>query len=77
MATDLYAADGHELVAVNCPGGGVARQFRVQYHTSPADPWRMFASFRARGPAEACVDRLHEQGYEARLVKYVNCPTSA
>jgi hypothetical protein len=77
MATDLNTAGSHELVAANCAGGGVARQFRVQFHPSPAAPWRMYASFRSQEPAEACVDRLHEQGYEARLVKYVNCPTAA
>ena len=61
-------------VAVSSPGGGVARQFRVQFHVETEDKWRMYGSFRTLEQAENCLTQLHQRGFQARLVKYNICP---
>ena len=77
MATQFKEADRHEVLAVSGPGGGVARQYRVQYHTDSDPNWRMYASFRLRDDAENCLRRLVESGCQARLIRYSITPAAA
>ncbi len=55
---------------------GPARQFRVQYLASAAVGWRRFAAYQRRAQAEACIERLQQGGYEARLVDYRYFPVA-
>lgn len=59
----------------NSPGGS-SKNYRVQVHDLESEAWRMYASFRFAGEAEACLTALAERGIEARLVAAEVCPTS-
>ncbi len=63
-------------VAVSSPGGGVARQYVVQCHSSAEIEWRRYASFRDRQRAKECADRLQRGGLQVRLVAYGICPSA-
>ncbi len=56
--------------------GGITKHFRIQVHDAEAESWRMYASFRFLGEAEACLDSLQQRGIEARLVSTDLCPTA-
>ncbi len=62
------------LRSVNSPGGS-SKHFRVQIHDPEGNSWRMYASFRFLGEAEACLDALTRREIEARLVAADLCPT--
>jgi hypothetical protein len=55
---------------------GVGRHFRVQFRAATEKDWRMFAVFRRREQAEACVGTLQAQGLTARLVDCDRCPAA-
>ena len=56
---------------------GMARHFRVQFREVRHDDWRMFAAFRRRDQAEACLGALEKRGLRARVVDCDRCPTAA
>jgi nitrogen regulatory protein PII-like uncharacterized protein len=55
---------------------GVGRHFRVQYRDTAHDDWRMYAVFRRRDQAEACLGMLHQRGVTSRLLDCDRCPTA-
>jgi hypothetical protein len=55
---------------------GICRHFRVQFRDTLQKDWRMYAVFRRRDQAEACVGTLHQRGVTARLVDCDRCPTA-
>jgi hypothetical protein len=63
------------LRCVNSPGG-ISKHYRVQVHDPETNSWRMYASFRFVGEAEACLDALAHRGIEARLIAANLCPTA-
>ena len=63
------------LTTATCPGG-IARQYRVQFHDSRAESWQVHATFTSREAAQACLARLLAGGCRARLVDYSRCPTA-
>lgn len=63
------------LRSVKTPGGN-SQHFRVQIQDSETHSWRMYASFRFSGEAEACLAALAERGIVARLVSAELCPTA-
>jgi hypothetical protein len=71
----MNVTSGCYSVAVSSPGG-MARQYRVQYHRAADEEWRMYATFRTRELAEDCVKRLRKRGFESRIVTYAICPTA-
>lgn len=64
------------LVVGSAANPGVCRHFRVQFRDAAQQGWRMYAVFRRRDQAEACVDTLHQRGMTARLVDCDRCPTA-
>jgi hypothetical protein len=64
-------------LAVSTAGGGIARQYRVQFHANGSADWHCFASFSRRDEAEACLKQLHDKGLEARLIEHAICPAAA
>ncbi len=64
------------LLAVNSPGAGRARQFRVQYQLNTATDWRLFGSFLHHDRARHCIDELRNRGFRARVIRYAMCPTA-
>ena len=77
MATAGNLVAGNDVLAVSVPGGGVARQFRIQYHTETDPRWRMYASFLRGEDAESCLWNLQQSGCQARLVCYGISPSAA
>ena len=77
MATQIDLPGEHHVLAVSGPGGTVARQFRVQYHSEIDPTWRMYASYQDRVDAEACLQKLRHSGCPARLVGYTIAPAAA
>jgi hypothetical protein len=55
---------------------GVGRHFRVQFRENAGKDWRMYAVFRHREQAEACLGTLHQRGMTVRLVDCDRCPTA-
>lgn len=65
------------LVAASCPGG-MARQFRVQVASGEtASRWKLVGSFRDKGAARLCADRLQQAGTRARVIACKSLPTAA
>jgi hypothetical protein len=64
------------LLAVNSPGGGRARQFRVQYQREAQADWRLFGSFQRHDRARDCIDELRRRGVRARMIRYAMYPTA-
>ena len=56
--------------------GGFARQFRVQFFDRCEPGWRMYATYGRREAADKCLDRLTQDGRQARVVDYSVCPTA-
>jgi hypothetical protein len=65
------------LVAASCPGG-MARQFRVQVASGEtASRWQLVGSFRDKGAARQCADRLQLAGTSVRVIACKSLPTAA
>jgi len=64
------------LLAVNSPGGGRARQFRVQYRRDAQSDWRLFGSFQHHDRARNCINELRDRGLRARVILYAMYPTA-
>lgn len=45
----------------------VTNHFRILVQVAETESWRIYASFRFPGEAEACLDVLRRRGIEARL----------
>jgi len=64
-------------LAVSGPGGGLPRQYRVQYQSTSEEHWRLYGTYRNAQQAQACVHLLHDRGYKARFVPYSISPAAA
>ena len=67
----------HHTLAVSSPGGGVARQYVVQFQALTEEDWRRYGSFRSAEHAEKCLQNLHRRGYRARVVQHSIVPAAA
>jgi hypothetical protein len=45
----------------------VTGPFQIEIQDTDTQAWRMYASFRFRGQAEACLDALRQRAIEARI----------
>jgi len=68
--------DQHTL-AVSSAGGGIARQYRVQYYSATETEWQKYHVYLCRKQAEGCVNMLKLRGLNARIVAYSICPAAA
>lgn len=64
------------VVRSTSSAGGLSKHFRIQFFDVELGTWRMYASFRFLGEAEACVEALAVRGIEVRLIKSECCASS-
>ena len=64
------------VIRSSSSAGGLSKHFRIQFFDSELGAWRMYASFRFLGEAEACVDALSCRGIEVRLIKSECCASA-
>ena len=75
MSVERSPEERLTLIAASVPGG-MARQYRVQYHSASQAQWRLYRCFRSELQAAECLRGLEQQGRKARLVKYRSCPAA-
>lgn len=75
MITSAHSLPIRRCVAVSTPGG-TARHYRLQYRQAGEPEWRLYGSFQREQEAQSTLDRLAQDGYQARLVRYNICPAT-
>jgi hypothetical protein len=75
MITSAHSLPGRRYVAVSTPGG-TARHYRLQFRQAGDLQWRLYGSFQREDEAHRNLDRLAQDGYQTRLVRFNICPAT-